>query len=81
VKLLRNPVQDYLDMEFDGLPNGAVGIKLVDLNGRILGTWNNPQLLQTRMRVNIGGLHLAKGAYIMQVQVNGKNFTERILKE
>lgn len=81
VKLLRNPVQDYLDMEFDGLPNGAVGIKLVDPNGRILGTWNNPQVLQTRMRVNIGGLHLAKGAYIMQVQVNGKNFTERILKE
>ena len=81
VKLLRNPVQHHLELEFDGLPNGAVGIKLVDLNGRILGAWNNPQVMQTRMRVNIAGMHLARGVYVVQVQVNGKTFTERILKE
>jgi len=78
---LRNPVQHHLELEFDGLPNGAVGIKLVDLNGRILGAWNNPQVMQTRMRVNIAGMHLARGVYVVQVQVNGKTFTERILKE
>lgn len=81
VRVLSNPVQSNLDIEFANVPNSDVTVRLVDLNGRILKSWQKPQLAQRRIRFNLSGTQIAKGVYMVNITLNGKNYTQRILKD
>lgn len=81
VRVLSNPVQTNLDIEFANIPNSDVMVRLVDINGRVLKTWQKPQVAQRRIRFNLSGTQMAKGVYMVNITLNGKNYTERILKE
>jgi trimeric autotransporter adhesin len=81
VRVLTNPVQSNLDIEFANIPNSDVTVRLVDLNGRVLKSWQKPQVAQRRIRFNLSGTQMAKGVYMVNITLNGKNYTERILKD
>jgi hypothetical protein len=81
VRILRNPVQNNLDIEFASIPNGKVEVRVVDLNGRTLVSYQNPNVNQRRIRIALEGKLAAQGVYVVNILMNGQHYSQRILKE
>lgn len=74
-----NPFQDQISLRFKGLlANRSVEVKLLGLNGQILGEWNT----QGENEFEIASAHLPSGIYLLQVK-EGDRFmeTRKVIKK
>lgn len=80
-RVLSNPVQQTLDMQFGDLPRGKVQIGLFDLSGKQLVNWQSENLSQSRVRIDLAPYALARGVYIVKARTSTETFTEKIIKQ
>ena len=77
--LLSNPVVNNLDIEFGETATGKVHVRLTDITGKLILTWNGEKLANQRVRINIPGKNLTKGVYILQSRIDGKDYVEKVI--
>ncbi len=79
-RILTNPVQQTLDVQFGDLPRGKVQISLYDLSGKQLVNWNSENLTQSRVRIDLSPYHLANAVYLVKARTATETFTEKVIK-
>lgn len=77
--LLNNPVQDHLDIQFGEVGDGKIQLRLTDISGKLLVSWNMIKVSNRRIRVNVADKNLGKGIYILHAYLNGKEYVEKII--
>ena len=80
-RILSNPVQNTLDIQFGNPPNGRVSVVLLDVSGKALLNWQSESPVQSRIRIDLSRLNLAKGVYIVRAKTPTREFTEKIIKQ
>jgi len=80
-RILSNPVQNTLDIQFGNPPNGRVSVVLLDVSGKTLLNWQSDGQAQSRIRIDISRLNLAKGVYFVKAKTATREFTEKIVKQ
>jgi hypothetical protein len=79
-KVLNNPFNNYIDIEFGAGLNGRSQLRLMDMNGRILQQEILEIVPQSRHRM-ILQTNLSKGIYILQV-INGETvYKKELIKQ
>ena len=56
--LLSNPVLNNLDIEFGEMATGKVQVRLTDITGKLILSWNGEKVNNQRVRINIPGGNL-----------------------
>jgi hypothetical protein len=79
LKLLSNPVQNSLDIQFDEITQGRVQLRLTDLTGKTLVTWHGEKLANKKISIDISNKKLSKGVYVLYARIQGKNYTEKVI--
>lgn len=79
LKLLSNPVQNSLELQFDESIHGRVQLRLTDLTGKTLVTWHGEKLSNRKISIDISNKKLSKGVYILHALIQGKNYTEKVI--
>jgi len=78
LRIYPNPAYDRLYLSFSSIPKNRIKVSITDLAGHIVSISElQPQLISK-------GLDLAKlkqGVYIIQVESDGKKYTQRIVKK
>jgi hypothetical protein len=72
-------LKNEITLRFSKLPQTAVKIKLVDMNGRVLLTSELNQLSQTQVTLDVS--RFARGAYQLQVVTDGQKFNRQVVKQ
>jgi hypothetical protein len=80
-RVLRNPFSNTIDIQFGRAPNGPVQAKLMDMSGRVMLNWSSSNVSLTRIRIDAGEKLLSQAIYLLQVNVDGKVYVERVKKE
>ena len=77
VNVYPNPVRNMLNIDFKGMMDQAARVKLMNLNGRVIFTReiNNPSNIT---RINLDGN--TPGTYMLEVSINGRSKTFKIVK-
>ena len=81
MNLYPNPANDFSTLRFNLTGKEEVSLSLLDITGRVI--WNNGLITMTsgtnELRIPMAGL--SQGMYIVQMQVGGRNFQRRLLKD
>jgi photosystem II stability/assembly factor-like uncharacterized protein len=80
-KVLNNPFSDHIDIQFGAITKGNGEIRLTDISGQILMKRSYELLPGSRLRININNQQLAAGVYILQVVIDKKQYSGRVLKK
>jgi hypothetical protein len=79
-KVLRNPFDDAIDIEFGKIPGGNVRVRLFDEQGRLVMTWDKKNVAFNRVRFGLVSKYLASGVYLLHVTTNDKTYIEKVMK-
>jgi hypothetical protein len=79
IYVLGNPLKNEITFRFSKLPQTAVKIKLVDMNGRVLLNSELSQLSQTQVTLDVS--RFARGAYQLHVLTDGQKFNREVVKQ
>jgi photosystem II stability/assembly factor-like uncharacterized protein len=79
IYILGNPFSDKISFRFAKIPQTAVKIKLVNMEGKILLTSEYQKLLQQQFTIN--SLMLLPGNYVLQIETDQKIFNKQIVKQ
>ena len=77
VKVYPNPVRNMLNIDFKGMTDHTARVKLMNLNGKVIFTReiNDPSNIK---RINLNGN--TSGTYMLEVSINGRSKTFKIVK-
>ncbi|MBC3538619.1 T9SS type A sorting domain-containing protein [Rufibacter sediminis] len=79
ISVYPNPVTDrQVNVRFQEPVNGNATIRLVDMSGRLLHS-QEVSSVASEVAMNLTGLNLKAGIYLISVNVNGKSTTQRIV--
>ena len=80
IYVLGNPFTDNIQIKFARIPKGSVSVRLLDASGKTLFNSAYNKIAQNQIQINVNKGNLISGIYILQVQVDGKNFVEKVVK-
>lgn len=77
VNVYPNPVEDHLNVQFEGALNKTVRLKLMNLTGQVLISreMNSPA---TVSRLNMSSM--TSGTYLLEIRINNKRKVFKIIK-
>lgn len=75
-----NPFADYIGVRFAKLPKGEVGLRLMDMSGKVINSTRVFNPLSSVIRIDNTSA-LSKGLYIVQVENAGKQYSIKVLKQ
>jgi hypothetical protein len=77
--LLTNPIQNNIDLQFGDISDTKVQVRLTDITGKLLMTWNGENVANRRIRINISDKNLSNGVYILNASVDGKQYIQKVV--
>ncbi len=80
VKVLSNPFNSYLDLQLGKPFLGKTSLRLIDMNGKVVFQ-TVLQQKQSRLRLPLNNLAIAKGIYTLQLVSGSNQFTTKLVKE
>ena len=80
-KVLRNPFDDAIDIEFGKVPGGNVRVRLFDEQGRLVMTWDKQNVAFNRVRFGLVSKYLSSGVYLLHVTTIDRTYVEKIMKK
>lgn len=80
IKIIQNPSSDYLDVQLPKRESAGLVTRLIDMNGRVVFNRiiNSSQI---RIRLDLTGLNLSKGIYILQIVDGAKQYSAKLMKQ
>jgi hypothetical protein len=79
VWVVNNPFRGYIDIRLARLPQQQVRAELVTMSGVVAFSKVYAGALQ--LRLDLGGAPLSAGAYLLRTTVDGKRFTNKVVKQ
>lgn len=79
-KVLNNPFNSYIDLQFTKTSNQPNSARLLDLNGKEVYRMAGKNAGQSNMHLDLSGIHISSGLYILEVRENNKSHTVKVLK-
>jgi hypothetical protein len=79
--VLTNPFTTSLDLTFGRAVTGKVQVRLMDIAGKEILRQSGEQGGLSRMRVDLSGISLSKGIYLLEVWYNNERHVERVIKK
>jgi len=80
-KLLTNPFYSYIDVQLSaGNPASLSDTRLLGLNGKLLYRAVN-RANSGRLHIDLSGVNIPTGIYILEIQTGTEHHSERVLKE
>lgn len=77
-----NPTQDFTWLRMSSEEQTLVNIRLIDLQGRLMGQWpalDLPAGTEIQQELNLSSLNLTNGIYLIQVQGDTFQWTEKLV--
>jgi Pregnancy-associated plasma protein-A/GEVED domain/Secretion system C-terminal sorting domain len=81
LNVINNPFSDQLNIVFNGISATNSNISLFDVTGRKLYEKNFKVIDGQRVNINLSGLSLKQGMYILQAETEDKVITKKIIKQ
>lgn len=78
-KVMQNPVEGDIVLQFNAAPGTAVEAVLFDNAGKQIRSWKVQQLNTLNLRLQMGGNKPAAGAYVLQLKFQGKVYSEKLI--
>ena len=78
--VMNNPFHSSIDIQFSRTPTAAVRIRLMDVAGKTIQSWDKNNQGLSRMRLNTNG-SLPSGTYLLEVRANGQVYIEKLIKQ
>lgn len=78
--VLSNPFTDHIDVVFGQAPAGNVGIRLMDMTGKVLLSQSGVSANGSRMRIDLPGSAINAGVYLLECRFNNSVHVEKLLK-
>ena len=80
-KVLGNPFDDVIDIEFGKIPGGNVRVRLFDDQGRLVMTWDKQNVAFNRVRFGLVNRYLSSGVYLLHVTTIDETYVEKVMKK
>jgi hypothetical protein len=80
VFVLNNPFDSYIDIRLNKFPGSRIDLQLTDLSGRLLIRSGYSSMNQMQIRMATNGKPLSSGIYLLQVNVDNRTYTFRVMK-
>lgn len=77
--VVNNPFKSYIDVRLAKAPQGKIRFDLTDMKGARIYSSEPGQA--TELRLDLSGVNLPTGAYILRIMVDGKPYTYKVLKQ
>ena len=77
-----NPTRDFTWLRMSSEEQTQVNIRLIDLQGRLMGQWpalDLPAGMDIQQELNLSSLNLTNGIYLIQVQGDTFQWTEKLV--
>jgi hypothetical protein len=81
VTILNNPFRDNFTVSISSPVQSKVAINLMDITGKLLYTKTTEALSSGFITITPDSKEISAGVYLVQVIVNGKSFTKKVIKE
>jgi len=81
VTILNNPFRDNFTVSISSPVQSKVAINLMDITGKLLYTRTTEALSSGFITITPDSKEISAGVYLVQVIVNGKTFTKKVIKE
>jgi len=78
--VLSNPFTESLDIAFGRITTGKVKVRLLDITGKLLLQQAGGQAGLSRIRIDLSGISISPGVYLLEVGFNGEVHTEKVIK-
>lgn len=75
-----SPFTTGVDITFAKAPQGRTDIRLLDMTGRTLLRRDNANAAQDRIHLDLSGLSLPEGIYLLEVRTGSNTYTTKIIK-
>jgi hypothetical protein len=81
LRVMTNPFEDQLDLVFHDIQPGNSHISLFDITGKKILSKNYKVSSGQSMHIDVSGLGLKPGVYILQAQVGAEIMTQKVIKQ
>ena len=78
--VLNNPFNTNIYIQFSEIPTGNVKVRLLDLAGRTVESWEKDYPGMSRIRLSTSAT-LQAGTYMLRVWANGNEYIEKVVKQ
>ena len=75
-----SPFTTSLDLVFGQAPEGKTSIRLLDMTGKALFRQDSTPAGQDRIHLDLSGLNLASGLYLLEVRTSNNVYIQKVLK-
>jgi hypothetical protein len=80
IYVLGNPFNERINLRFAKIPQTEVRIQLQNVAGNISSTFSYKQLIGSELSLDVHGLNLSRGMYLIHVEADKKTFNQKIIK-
>jgi hypothetical protein len=80
-KILSNPFQDVLTIEFGQPQSGKITTRLLDISGRELIRQENQGTDLSLINMDVSRAHLSSGLYLLEIRYNNEVHAQRVIKQ
>jgi hypothetical protein len=80
-RVMNNPFNTSIDIQFGKIPPGKVQARLMDMNGSVMMRWDLNNVSLNRVRLQLGNKQLASAVYVLNVVVGNKEYVQSVLKK
>jgi len=82
LEVFPNPFHDHIDIKFSNFQSSKIAIALIDVSGRVIkDTEVKEESGMINKKIVFSDLELKQGTYFLKVEINGKAFYKKLLKE
>lgn len=81
IRVVTNPFTDHIQLFFSKIPSSKIAVRLIDMSGRIRYSNTSIVVPGNRWNLDVLGLQLAKGNYIMEVTMLNEKASFKLIKE
>lgn len=79
LRIGNNPFGTYIDLRFAKLPRQPVQLELRSMNGSLI--YKRTYSPANQFRMDLSGLNLSRGAYLLTAWIDERQFTRKLLKQ
>ena len=79
-RVLNNPFNTSVDIQFGNVPPGKAEVRLMDMQGKTVKTWETAEVANRRVRFNVPDALASHAFYVIKVIIGHKQYVDRIMK-
>jgi hypothetical protein len=79
-KVLNNPFDHFIDVQFENIKTGKTEIRLLDIQGKEIIKKSQVINNVSRVRIELGAVYLEKGMFLLEVTSGNNKYVAKVLK-